>query len=401
MNFQVKLKPESVVARSPLPVRRKPRQGLFWWLRTHVGFLLVVVIPTVLATAYYGYFAAPVYISTTQYVVKTASQTASTPGIGTFFQSIGLAPSSSDAYAVAAYITSRDALAVLEKNTDIREIYNRPEADFIARFPNRLFPGDFEHLFWHYLNWVDVSFDTTTNVTTATVYAFRSADAQMVAQQILALGEAAVNRMNERSSADVMSAASKEVDKLEGQLKTVEASITEFRNHEQLLDPTQTSLAATTMQATIETSLVAARALLAQVQQMTPGSLQIPGMRAQIQNLEKQAALEDAKNAGGPNTLAPKISVYQALQAQLTFIQQLLQTAVGYLDSTAIAVAQQRLYLERIAEPHLADIPQYPYRILDSFLVFVSALLVYAIGRTLTTAVKEHVLASAFDESSR
>ena len=79
-------------------------------------------------------------------------------------------------------------------------IYNRPEADFIARFPSfyNFFRSSFEHLYWHYLSWIEVDFDSTTNITTIYAYAFRPADAHTVARQLLVLGEHAVNRMNDR-----------------------------------------------------------------------------------------------------------------------------------------------------------------------------------------------------------
>ena len=363
--------------------------------RRHIGFILVVLLPTLFASTYYGLIAAPIYMSTAQFVVKNSSQSSSTSGFGQFLQSTGLAPSANDAYAVGAYVTSRNALAELEKNNEIRLIYNRPEADFITRFPNfyGLFRSSFEYLFWHYLNWIEVDFDSTTNITTIYAYAFRTADAQAIALQLLSLSERAVNRMNERAKLDALRAVKEEVGHLQQRATAIESQITDFRNSELILDPNQASTAATTLRATLESALVGARALLGQLKQAAPGSPQISALRTRIRSLEDQVSEQERKGSGGVNTLAPKMSQYAVLLLQQQFAQQMLQAAVASLETAEVSVQLQQLYIERIAEPRPPDWPQYPYRLLDISLAFITALLIYGTGRILNSIVREHISA--------
>ena len=71
----------------------------------------------------------------------------------------------------------------------------------------------------------------------------------------------------------------------------------------------------------------------------------------------------------------------------------MLQAAVTSLETAEIGVQQQLLYIERIAEPRTPDWPQYPYRLLDTLLVLVTALLIYGTGRIFYSIIKEHVSA--------
>jgi capsular polysaccharide transport system permease protein len=372
------------------------RTGRWFGLaRRHAAFISIVLLPTLLGSVYYALLAAPVYVSTAQFIIKNSSPSSSVSGVGQFLQSTGLTPSASDAYSVGAYIISRDALAELEQNSEIRSIYSRPEADLIARFPNfyHLFRRSFEHLYWHYLNWIEVDFDSTTNITTIYAYAFRPADAHTVALQLLVLGEHAVNRMNDRVKQGTLRVMKEEVSDLQRRAEAIQSQITDFRNSELILDPNQTSTAATTLRSTLESTLVAARALLDQLQQVAPGSPQIPALRTRIKSLEDQVSQQERKDSGGANTLAPKISRYDMLLFQQKFAQQMLQAAVTSLETAEIGVQQQLLYIERIAEPRTPDWPQYPYRLLDTLLVLVTALLIYGTGRIFYSIIKEHVSA--------
>jgi hypothetical protein len=96
-------------------------------------------------------------MSTAQLMIKSATPSPALPGVGQFLQSAGLTVSPNDAYAVDAYMTSRDAVKDLEKNNDIRSIYNRPEGDFIAfyAFGQIALPHSLGYIYlgWFYHIW--------------------------------------------------------------------------------------------------------------------------------------------------------------------------------------------------------------------------------------------------------
>ena len=118
--------------------------------RRFPGFVVVVVIPSILAIAFFGFIQSNIYTSTAQILIKSPSQTSSLNGLGSFLQSTGITSTPSDSYTVNNYLISRAVVTSLEENPNIRALYSRPEADFIDRFPNIFVSNSFENLFQHY-----------------------------------------------------------------------------------------------------------------------------------------------------------------------------------------------------------------------------------------------------------
>ena len=84
------------------------------WGRRRVVFLLMVVLPTLLAIIYYGLIASPQYVSQADFIVR--GQTPQTPGLlAGILSSGGATGGSEDTYAVQDYVMSRDAAQLLLK----------------------------------------------------------------------------------------------------------------------------------------------------------------------------------------------------------------------------------------------------------------------------------------------
>ena len=355
------------------------------------GFTVIVAIPTILAAIYYFLLAAPIYASYAQFEVKSQNQNPVLSGIGGFLQSTGVASTPNDAYTVDAFLVSRDALRALQRNPGIGAMYARPEADFLARFPVFFLPANFEWLWWHFTEWTEVDFDSDTNITTLSVYAFRPEDARAIADRLLVLGEQEVNRLNDRMRNDTLAGSRREVAELQARAQAIQEKITAFRNRELYLDPTETSTQSVTLLSTLESQLVSTRASLGQLEHSAPASPQIPSLRAQERALEDQVTAELKKEAGGSDTLAPRLAQYQQLLFEQQNVQTMLTAALTSLESAEATVQQQQLYVARVEEANLPDYPWYPYRIFDTFVVLVTLLLIYGIGRIVVAAVREHV----------
>ena len=105
-----------------------------WWRRIPIAALIVIVLPTLLATIYFLFIASPRYVSETQFIVRQSGQ--STPStIGVALQGIGIAPTQTDAFAVHEYINSRDALRELSSRYDVPAILGPRGADAFSRWP--------------------------------------------------------------------------------------------------------------------------------------------------------------------------------------------------------------------------------------------------------------------------
>jgi capsular polysaccharide transport system permease protein len=208
---------------------------------------------------------------------------------------------------------------------------------------------------------------------------------------MLTLAETEVNRLNDRVRQDTVKSARHEVEMLQKRSQEIQDQITEFRNRELLLNPEETSSQAVTLLSTLEGQLVANRSTLIQLETSAPRSPQIPALRNQVAALESQVAAEQRKGAGGSETLAPKIAVYNQLLLKQQQVSTMLTAAVTALEGAEATILQQQLYISRVEEANLPDYPWYPYRTIYTLVVLVSSLLVYGIGKVIVTAIREHV----------
>lgn len=367
------------------PVRRRRRiPGL--------GFLLVVVLPTLLTSIYYEGIAADQYSSEAKFVVRSSNRQTAT-GLGSFLSGVGISRAQDDTYPVNDFIMSRDAAKLLSDRQDLRAVMNRPEADFLARFPTFYSKNTFEDLFKRYKDFVNVTLDTSSGISTLGVRAFRASDAQAVATALLADAEGLVNRMNDRARRDAITVAQSEVDRSEQRITDVQAALTKFRLKQNTLDPTKTSTGLLDLIGRMSQESASSKAQLSELIRTSPQSPQIPGLRNRIGALDRQIAEEQRKIVGGDSSIANTLADYERLILSREFADKSLTSAIGSLETARVEAQRQQLYLERVVEPDLADDALYPRRVVSIATVLLACLLIYGIGWLMVAGVREHTAA--------
>jgi capsular polysaccharide transport system permease protein len=341
--------------------------------------LALTLLPTILATLYFTFIASDRYVSEAKFVVRTAAKPNGFSGFGSFLQVTGLVRSQDDVFSVQDFVTSRDAVRQLAEQLPITDIYNRPEADFIARYPS-LFYGATLEQFHKYFQWmVTVTFSSTTGITTLRVQAFRPDDAKAIAMGLLDLGEQTVNRMNERIQNDAVRVAAEEVNRDEQRLVAVQLAITNFRNRELMIDPARSSVIVTEVTARLDADLTQTKAQLTEMTAASPSSPQIGVLQRHIAALETQILAERTRISDPSTGLANKLADYERLTLEREFAKQALTAASASLDTARAEARRQQLYLERVVEPNEPDyamMPERPRAVLTIFGLNVLALLV-------------------------
>jgi capsular polysaccharide transport system permease protein len=351
-----------------------------------------VILPTLLSAIYYLIFAAPMYVSDARFVVRSASQTQAI-GFGSVLQGVGLAgfgQGDANAYAVHEYIMSRDAVADLEQRHNLRAILARPTFDFMARFPRPFQRAHFEDLYREYPRFVTVGYDSLTGISRLRVRAFSPTDAAAIANALLDDGEGVINRLNDQASADALAEGRRQVSDAEARVAAAEAEVTQFRNREQLIDPSRSSLAGLDLVGKLEMQLATLRADRSALAASAPSSPQLVVLDRQINAFEAQMDAERNKMAGDNTSLAPKIGEYERMTIEREFAAKELTTASTALETAREEARRKRLYLERIVPPNVPDTAMLPMRFFDIVLVFVSAFLVYGTVVLVIAGLKEH-----------
>jgi capsular polysaccharide transport system permease protein len=352
-------------------------------------FLWSVVLPTTFATVYFGFFAHDVYISESQFLVRSVQKSAAT-GLGSLLQSTGLSQDN-DIYSVQNFILSRGALATLERKFQIAEIYGNHRVDLISRFNSFGFGGGFEYLLRYYQRFIVESYlDSTSSILTLRVRAFDADHAQRINSELLELSETFVNAMNERAREDLVRFALADVNHAEDQEKSAVVALAKYRNDRVLYDPNaQSGLKLEVIQA-LQQELSGTEKLLSDIHSVARDNPQIPVLQNRVQVLKAQISAEMATVAGDRTSLSSKSPDYESIVLDRDFAAKYLESALESLQQARQNAMNQQLYLERIEEPNNPDVALEPRRILDIIGTFVLSLMLFGILKLLGAAVREH-----------
>lgn len=367
-----------------MPARRNLLRGRSWrfWL-----LVIVVIVPVAFAALYNGFIASDRYLSTASYIVR---QTKSDASLVSMLQSQSIARVDDESHAVAEFMRSRDAVAQLNEDGFLSRVFASDAADMFGRFPT-IFSGDTrEDFFQHYRQYVDVEFESSTGVSVLRVEAFSPEMAQELASRLLTAAEALVNRLNERARNDAIALGREMVQDSLAHLDEIRERITRYRNEENLIDPgIEVKAASELLQVLLlETSKIDAK--LAQTLASTPDSPAIEQLRIRREAIDDEIRALRQRVAGtGDGSLARKIEDYDRLVLERELAEKQLAGAVATMDTATREARGNRLYLQRIVEPSLADRAEFPHRFTNILMVLGISLLIYWIVRSLVDLLAE------------
>lgn len=372
----------------PLPELLPYARSTPWWRRIPLSFLIVVVVPTVIAAIYFLMIASPRYVSEARFIVRDAGQAPSAFGLA--LQGVGLSSGQTDAFAVHEYMTSADGLRDLRRRFDVPALLSRPGADSFSRYPRLWESRSEEGLLKALGRFVTVGYDSSTGISTLRVEAFRPADAQNVAAALLTGGEALVNRLNQRAVTDAVQQTRVTRDNAVRNLARAQADLTAFRNEQAIIDPQTIVTENAQLIGELNVRVAELQAQREQIAAEAPQSPQLRPIDARIAAYRRQIEAERAKISGGSATLAPQVGAFE----ELTFERELATRELAAATTALLAAEQdarrQQVYLERVVSPNLPQVPLEPRRWLSLLAVFATCLLIYGLGWLIWSGVREH-----------
>lgn len=369
--------------------RPHPAVQLKRWLKEYHGSLIFLWLPTALAAIYYFLIAASIYASEAKFVVRSPSRMQVSP-LTNLLQSTGISKAQDDVYSVNDYVVSRDAIRALRERVPLKEMFNRPEADLLARYPNPLYDATDEDFYEYYKKRVEVVYDATTGITTVTVKAFRAEDAQKIANLLIEQSEALVNRLNQRARTNAVADAATDVKLAEERVMQAQQRTLGYRTREELLDPAKSSGALFETVAKLKAELTMAQTRLAEIERTSPESPLKSGLQTRIAAVQRQIQNEQFKLAGADGSMAPKLPEYEQLMLQQEMAAKGLASAMASLEASRADARRQQIYLDRVIEANLPDKALFPKRLITVLIVFISCFMAYAIGKLLIAGVREH-----------
>jgi capsular polysaccharide transport system permease protein len=165
-----------------------------------VSVLAGILLPTLLAGIYYFVIAADQYVSEARFAVRSnEAQGADVLGM---LSGMPRATVVSDSYIVADYVRSAEMVAELERRIRFRDVYARPEADFLTRLDPT---ASREELVRYWGKRIDVGYDSTKNTVAVNVRAFSPEDAQNIVREIVDVTRNLINELSVQSRRDASS----------------------------------------------------------------------------------------------------------------------------------------------------------------------------------------------------
>lgn len=358
--------------------------GRFW-------FSIFVILPTVLATLYYVIFASDIFVSESRFVIKSQSQKqAQLSTLANLIQTTGLSTGQEQANEVLDYVRSRNALADLQRITDVKGKFMSPAADRLARYPAPLKEDRFENLFKYYGKMVDARLDNDTGTAILTVKAFTGADARDLNAGLLKLSENLVNQLNNRAQRRAITEGLQRVREAQARLLNARMALRQFRNSEELIDPVKQAAGVLDVSNKLVAEQAGLQAQLQLMERTTPGNPTISALRSRIAALGGQIAAQNGRVVGTGSGIASKLGGYEKLTVEQEFATQMLTAASASLEQARSDSVKQQFYLETVVQPNNPDLALFPHRIREILTIAAALLCLYFIGWMFIVGILEH-----------
>ena len=366
------------------------------WKRLRLAArIFLALLPTLTAATYFGVVATDRYVSEARFVIRTASKPANLlNGLSTLLQFAGISPAQDDAHAVHDFLTSRDALTQLADQINLREVYNPPGADFVARYPSIFYGPSNEELYHYFQRMLTVVVDHNSGLTTLRIQAFRATDAQRLTRTLLDLGEGLVNRLNVRIQTDALRIATAEMTRAQERRVASQLAITAFRDRERTLDPGTISAIVVELIGQLSAQLSEVNMQIVETTGNSPHSPQLQTLRQRAAAIDRQIGLERARVASTSDRLASQVAEYERLMLERDFSIRMLEQTVTGLEAARIEARRQQLFLERVVEPGLPDAAMEPRRWRTICVVFGFNVIGLAVLWLIGTGFREHASAA-------
>jgi capsular polysaccharide transport system permease protein len=372
--------------------KRSAHKRGFW---LPVSLAVAILVPTLLASIYYGLIAADQYVSEARFAVRTSEQQAADVlGMVTGMPGATVV---SDSYIVTDYVGSREMVEALEKRLPLREIYANSNADFLTRLDPVL---TIEQLVEYWNRRIDVFFDPAKNTITVRAQAFVPEDAEKIVSEIVDIARALVNDLSAQARRDAVQFAAGELARAELRVRGARDNMLAFRSENRQFDPAATAEATLGIVGKLDAEQSALKSQLAALSgYLSADAPSIQMLRSRIDALEAEsnriqdgiAEGEESESGVQSGALAGVLAEYQELLLDQEFAETAYTAALGSLERARTEADRQQAYLAIYVHPSVAEEATYPRRLLSIFVVLVLSFVIWAIGALAVLTVRDHM----------
>lgn len=320
---------------------------------------IVIVIPMAVLLIYLIIFSQPRYMSESKVAIKRSDDLNSASlSVGLLLGSSS-GDSSGDALYLKEYINSPDMLAALDKQLHFHEAFSHSGLDFL----NHLGKDDVaERFLQYYLSRISVAYDDKTGLLDIQTQGFTPAFAQQFNQAVLKESERFINEMSHKIAREQLTFAEGEMDKARQRLNASQAQLLAYQNHNNVLDPEASAMAASTLVNTLVGQKIQMEAdlrnLLTYLRDDAP---QVISAKNAIKSLEAQIENEKGKLTAPEGRRLNSMAVdFDQIKSQVAFDTEVYKLALTSVEKTRVEALRKLKVLSVISSPQLPQESTYP-----------------------------------------
>lgn len=343
-----------------------------------ISLFTVVLLPTILTSAYMFLIAKDQYSSKLSFSVRSSDAGSSPLMLLGMPQLTGTTTADTDI--LYQYLRSQRVVEQVNNKIGLKSIYASEGGDFFFSLsPN----ASIEEMvnFWNRM--VRVVLDTRTGIISVEVLSFNPHQSQSLAVAIEKLATDLLNQLSVAARADATKYAKHDLDKALRRLVDARTNLTLFRNKTRLIDPSSTLQTQIGLLELLSQKLVDAEIELALLlDELSKNDPRVE--RAEKKTITIRERLEDEKTKLGsqPNVetnYAEIVSEYESLTVEKEYAEQQYVSALAAMDAAAAEAQRQTRYLASHIEPTLAQEATHPKRLITTLLVFIISLLFWSL----------------------
>lgn len=368
---------------APLPLGAPPAVPHRRHRAAAAGFVLMVVLPTVLSALYLVFVAADRYGSKTAFSVRSNEVTAPLEILGTVTQ-LGNSSAVLDGQILYDFIRSQQIVEQVNASLPLEDYWNRAPDDRVFSLGRG---QPIEEITEHWNDAVDVSLDPASGILTVEARAFRPEEAQAIAQAVLDASAQLVNQLADTARRDAVTNAKYDLAEAETRLRDIRGRLRVFRDLEQEVDPSLNARVAIELVARLEEELSEAqtqRDLLAAA--LSADSPRIQFLRHRIETLEDRIATERtrlgtgrAEGPDGARPLAEVVGDFEELVVDREFAEKAYTLALSTYEQAQAEARRRHRYLAAHVRPTLSERAEYPDRPLLVAAIFGLSLALWSV----------------------
>ncbi len=334
-----------------------------------LGFLVGVLVPTLIAFAYLSIFAVSQFRSEARLVVRGNLEQVA--GSGSPVGGVPQVPNSQEAQVIVDYLRSRTLVGILQQQMDLRRIFASAEHDPIFGL-SRTASEDQLVAYWN--RQVKVALESTSGVITVKVNAFSPQSAAMLAAAVIRQAEQAANDLTIRNRGDRVIQAGIEERAAFTDLAVVRSELEAFRNSQGTLDPLRSAVQSYSViarlrdqRSEINTDLNAAR------MRLDESSPVVRALKERLRTVDEQIKTLDSELLGSSSTDAGSTANLIAgaeLEVRRRLAEQRLRQAELELMEARTQEAQKQVYVLTFMAPTMPDEKIFPSPLLQAGIVF-------------------------------